>query len=106
MNFSHDPWVVVAAVVVGVLGAARLTRIAVADKFPPAAWVRSAWDRVTRDGDWSLLVHCHWCLGPWMFALSLGTGLVSDLHPVWWIFWGWLAGAYLTSMVVEFDEKD
>jgi hypothetical protein len=28
------------------------------------------------------------------------------MHWFWWLFWGWLAGSYLTAMVVEHDEKD
>lgn len=104
LSFPLDPWLLLAAAAVGILGAARLTRLITADKFPPAAWVRATWDRITRDGDWSLLAHCHWCLGPWMTLLALGTAFIGPLHPVWWLFWGWLAASYLTSMIVERDE--
>jgi hypothetical protein len=34
------------------------------------------------------------------------TAWLTDLHWGWWLFWGWLAGSYLTAMVVERDEKD
>jgi hypothetical protein len=105
-------WVWIAAVVVAVLGAARFTRLIVHDTYPPAVAVRQWWVRVTWDdktsteGRWGLLATCHWCASPYVFALVLGSGWLSDLHWGWWLFWGWLAGSYLTAMVVERDEKD
>jgi hypothetical protein len=97
---------IVAAVIVGVLSAARITRLLTQDTFPPAVWVRQKWDALTDDGPWSTLVHCHWCFGPWAALAVLLWGLLTDFHTPWWVFNGWLAGAYLTSMVVERDEKD
>lgn len=102
----------IAAAVVGVLGAGRLTRLVVHDHYPPAEAVRQWWVRITWDsekdaeGRWGLLATCHWCASPYVFALVLGSAWLSDLHWGWWLFWGWLAGAYLTAMVVERDEKD
>lgn len=104
LTFPVDPWLLLAAVVVGTLGAARLTRLIVHDSFPPAAWARSVWDGWTKDGSWAVLAHCHWCLGPWMTLLALATAFIGPLHVVWWLFWGWLAASYLTSMIVERDE--
>jgi hypothetical protein len=105
-------WVWVAAIVVGVLGGARLTRLIVHDSYPPAVAVRRWWLNVTwnkRDnveGSWGLLSTCHWCAGPYVFALVLFTAWITGLHWGWWLFWGWLAGSYLLAMVVERDEKD
>ena len=101
----------VLAVLVAVVGAARLTRIVTHDSWPPAAAVRAWWTRLfTREdgalSDWHLLAVCHWCFGPWAFAFALATAWATSLHPVWWVFWGWLAGSYLVSMIVERDEKD
>lgn len=101
-----DELVWAVAVVVGLLSAARLTRLLTQDSFPPAAWLRRKWDEVTDDGDWSILAHCHWCMGPWM-TLPVGAwALLSELHISWWLFNGWLAAAYVVSMIVERDEKD
>lgn len=97
-------WAAFAAVAVA--GSARLTRLVVHDSFPPAVWVRMRWDRVTRDGSWSTLAHCHWCLGPWLLALALVTAWATDVSVWWWLFWGWLGASYATSWLVEHDEKD
>lgn len=92
-------------VVVGILSAARLTRLLTQDSFPPAAWLRVKWDALTKDGPWSTLVHCHWCLSPW-FTLFIGAWMYfSHMHWTWWAFNGWLAASYLVAMVVERDEK-
>lgn len=98
----HSYWVV--AGVVGVLSAARLTRLLVADEFPPVVWFRIKWDEATKDGSWSKLVHCPWCAAPYFSAIVLAWALLSGLHWTWWVFNGWLAGAYLASMVVFHDE--
>lgn len=94
------------AVVVGILSAARLTRLLTQDSFPPAAWLRMKWDELTDDGPWSTLAHCHWCMGPWM-VLPVGLwAWLSELHVSWWVFNVWLAAGYVVSMIVERDEKE
>lgn len=102
-----DTLLVLAAVIVGVLSTGRLTRLVVADQFPPAVWLRIKWDTYTEEGrleGWNLLLHCHWCLAPWM-AIPVGLwGWLSDLHTSWWVFNLWLAGAYLASMIIDRDE--
>lgn len=104
-------WVWVAAAVVGVLGAGRATRLIVHDTYPPAVavrewWVRRTWGWSAEPGQWGKLVTCHWCASPYVFAVVLAWGWASSLHWSWWAFWGWLAGSYLTAMLVERDEKD
>ena len=99
-------WIVVAACVVGVLSAARVTRLVTQDDFPPSVRLRILWDTVTGDGSWSKLAHCHWCFSPYASAVVLASAILSELHPVWWVVNGWLAGSYLASMVVERDEKE
>lgn len=97
-------WLLVAACVVGVLSTARLTRLVTQDSFPPAAWLRIKWDTLTKDGPWSTLVHCHFCFSPYAGAVVLATAILTELHPWWWIINGWLAGAYVASIIVERDE--
>ena len=105
-------WFWAAAAAVAVLGAGRLTRLIVHDAYPPAVAVRRWWVRVTWnkdsevEGRWGLLATCHWCASPYVFAIALLSAWLTDLHWGWWLFWGWLAGSYLTAMVVERDEKD
>lgn len=94
------------AVIVGLLSAARLTRLVTQDTFPPAVWLRMKWDEITDDGPWSTLMHCHWCLGPWM-VIPVGLwGWLSEFHTPWWVVNVWLAAAYVVSMIVERDEKE
>lgn len=105
-------WFWLAAAVVGVFGAARLTRLIVHDTYPPAVavrqwWTKVTWNKKTNDaGRWALLVSCHWCASPYVFALVLISAWATSLHWGWWVFWGWLAGSYAAAIVVERDEKD
>jgi hypothetical protein len=69
------------AVVIGVVGAARLTRVIVFDDYPPAISFRVWWDSLTNDGAWSKLVHCPWCMGPWITLIMIASFLVSFLAP-------------------------
>jgi hypothetical protein len=103
-----DWWQAILAVIVGVVGAARLTRVLTIDDYPPTVAIRIWWDTITKDGPWAKLVHCPWCAGPWFTLAALVSFLVSFLHPAlgwaWWIFWGWLALSYFTSQYVYFDQ--
>lgn len=101
-------WVAVLAVIITVIGAARLTRLVTYDDYPPAIAARIWWDTVTKDGPWSKLAHCPWCFGPWATLAAILSFLVSFAAPwlgwAWWVFWGWLALSYLTSQYVFFDQ--
>lgn len=101
---TTDPLVIVAAVLVGVLGTARLTRLLTHDSYPPSEWVRVGWMNLTRHGQWSTLVTCPFCAAPYIVAASMAWGLLTDLHWSWWLFHGWLAASYAASMVVLRDE--
>lgn len=107
MILGLDWWVIALAVIVAIIGSARLTRLITHDAFPPVAWLRAKYeDRVPED--WSLLVHCPWCMGPWMFLVCMTWFVVSIFVPwlawPWWLFYIWMAGSYLTSQYVHFDE--
>lgn len=94
-----------AAVVVGVLSSARLTRLVVNDTFPPVEWLKFQFIRLVRGSEsWSKLVQCPWCLAPYATAAVLAWAVLSDLHWTWWAFNGWLAAAYVASMIVWRDE--
>lgn len=103
------PWWLVVAVLVAVLGVGRWTRLLVFDKFPPAAWVRQKWADLTKDrGDWALLLFCWWCAGPWIMLVCIGWFWLSFSAPwiaiAWWLFFGWGALSYVSSMIVARDE--
>jgi hypothetical protein len=102
----HTSFQIVAAVVVGVLAAARLTRLICFDSYPPSAWLRDRWRKWTKDGKWAGLVDCPYCAAPYCAAAVLAAGEVSDYAYWWWIFCGWLAGSYLAAIVVVFDGEE
>jgi sterol desaturase/sphingolipid hydroxylase (fatty acid hydroxylase superfamily) len=96
---------VLSAVIVGVLGSARLTRLLTQDAFPPAAWVRERWVRLVRGNEeWSIFIECPWCVSFWIVAANTAWALLSDFHWSWWLANGVLAAAYAAAWVVFHDE--
>ena len=95
-----------------VVTAARLTRLLTQDAYPPTAWLRSKWDGWTEGSDWNMLLHCHWCLAPWMvlpLLVAARFALADHLPPFhpWqllWMFMLWLTLSYAASWVVNNDE--
>lgn len=90
---------ILAAVLVGILASARLTRLLTEDTWPPSVWVRIKWSEFTEDGPWEDLVTCPWCASPWITGINLTVALISDLHPAWWIFNGWMAASLVVAWV-------
>lgn len=102
-----NEFLVVAAVLVGIVSSARLTRLLTADLFPPIVWFRIRWDNWMEDHgkeDWKKLFHCHWCMSLWTTIPVVLWGWLSDLHISWWIVNLILAMSYVNAMVVERDE--
>ena len=102
MNFYF--WLAVAAVTI--TSAARITRLFVYDAFPPSAWLRAKWDSLTHDGDWSLVAHCNYCASFWITIAVLGSGWISDWHPVWWFVNGVFGASYMAAILVQKDGED
>ena len=109
----------VAVVAATIIGAARLTRIAVYDKFPPAQWVRDKYLDATDGSGWALLALCGYCMSFWVTALVVGWGWLSDVYGppgeapqdalrflVWWVVIGTLAMSYLAAAFVANDGDD
>lgn len=111
MDWGNYPQLAVAAVV-AVLGVGRLSRLITYDAWPPSAWVRLLWANLTTGArfqkifgtGWDKLFFCQWCMTPWLMLGCVLWGVGTGLGPVWWIFWGTLALAYVASMVVVRDE--
>lgn len=59
--------------VVDVLAAARLTRLATKDSLPPLKDAREAALRRWRGSPWAVLVVCPWCFGFWFALLVFGV---------------------------------
>ena len=103
------PWWLVLAVLTAVLGVGRWTRLAVFDEFPPAMWVRATWTKLTKNhASWTKLIYCWWCFAPWMMLVAIGwfwVGFqVEWVMVAWWLFFGWGALSYASSMIVARDE--
>lgn len=103
-------WIAVLAIIVGIVGVARLTRVIVHDDFPPAVWWRTKWSEWTHDGPWAKLFLCWWCLSFWIALVCIGWFLLIDVSAfflwTWWIFWGALALSYLATMLIVRDEPN
>jgi undecaprenyl pyrophosphate phosphatase UppP len=104
----ENPWIALLAILVAVVGVARLTRAIVHDDFPPFVWWRIKWSTWTNDGPWSKLFLCWWCLSFWVALTCIGWFLLIDVNAFflwsWWIFWGGLALSYVATMLIVRDE--
>lgn len=99
-------WVAVA--VVTVMSAARLTRLATYDSFPPTAWLRDKYADATDGTKWQILAYCPYCASFWLTLLVVGSGWLSDWHTAWWLFNATMGASYLAAiaMVLDQDEDD
>lgn len=104
------PWTVLALFFIIVFGVGRLARLITYDAFPPSVAFRNRWAEITNNGPWEKLFSCYWCLTPWITLVALVWFVLAwdvEWAAIAWVaFWGWLAIAYLTSMVVNRDERD
>ena len=96
--------VVAAAASVGVVAAARLTRLVTKDHWPPMAWARRKYVELTGDSEWSVLAECPFCVAPYVVAVDLAWAIRSDLGAKWWIANGWFAASYAASLIVVRDD--
>ena len=101
---AKDPLSIAAAAAVGVMGAARLTRLVTKDQWPPMAYARRKYVELTRGSEWSVLAECPFCVAPYVVAADLAWALQSDLDKRWWVTNGWLAASYAASWIVVRDD--
>jgi hypothetical protein len=101
---TKDPLAIAAAATVGVVGAARLTRLVTKDHWPPMSFVRRKYVEMTKGSEWSVLAECPFCVAPYVVAADLAWALKSDLDKRWWVANGWLAASYAASWIVVRDD--
>lgn len=94
----------VAAVPVGIVAAARMTRLVTKDHWPPMSFVRRKYVELTEGTEWSVLAECPFCVAPYVVAADLAWALRSDLGRKWWIANGWFAASYAASLIVVRDD--
>ena len=99
-----DPLTVAAAAAVGVVAAARATRLVTKDHWPPMSFVRRKYTELTEGTEWSVLAECPFCVAPYVVAADLAWALTSDLDKKWWIANGWFAASYAASLIVVRDD--
>jgi hypothetical protein len=91
------------AAVVGIISAARLTRLLTQDNYPPVVWLRIKYQDRTEGTGWEDLVTCPYCAAPWIMAGIGLWGWLTEFQTAWWVFNVWLAASYLVAMVVVRD---
>lgn len=104
-DFLPDTYVAtILAAIFLVGGTARVVRLITADTFPPAVWLRIKWQAITKDGEWSVIAECPWCLPPYILAPNAAWALLSDYHWSWWMFNIFMTFIYIVSWLVFHDE--
>jgi hypothetical protein len=101
---SEFEWV--AAAIVSVVSAARITRLVTVDDLPPAKWLRHKYDELTGSSDWSLLMFCGYCFGVWAGFGVVLWGWLVDFDTAWWVFNGGMSVAYLAAILMAHDGDD
>lgn len=104
-------WLAVALVVI--TSAARLTRLATFDLFPPVKWLREKYAARTDGSDWQVVAYCGYCASFWLTALVVLTGLwagvldqygsLDNWQSAWWIVNGTLGASYLAAILMAHD---
>lgn len=110
-------WVAFAATLV--LSAARLTRLAVYDKFPPVQYLRNRYLDAVDGSGWGLLALCGYCMSFWITGLVLLWAWFAGVLPtggphataevwthVWWLVNGAFAASYLAASYIANDGDD
>lgn len=103
-----------AVVAATIISSARLTRLAVYDKFPPIQWLRGKYLDANDGNGWALLALCGYCMSFWITGLVVGWGLLAGVYDrehtpesvVWWIINGIFAMSYLAAAFVANDGDD
>ncbi len=101
---QKDPLTIAAAAAVGVVAAARATRLVTKDHWPPMSFVRRKYVEKTEGTEWSVLAECPFCVAPYVVAVDLAWALRSGLGSKWWIANGWFAASYAASLIVVRDD--
>jgi hypothetical protein len=108
-------WVAVA--IVTIISAARLTRLATVDKFPPVKAVRNWYEDKTDGSDWQWLTLCGYCFSFWETLIIVTWGLLAGVYAppergdmyddiafsVWWIFNATFAASYAAAVFMARD---
>lgn len=106
---TDDRFLLVLAIITGVIATARATRLVVDDTWPPIVRFREWYtDRVP--ARWEPLVECPFCASTWLavpnvvwFALMIRWPDAWWLSVPWWIANGWFALIYVAAIITTRD---
>lgn len=107
--FHFEPIHPVLAYFALIVGSARIVRLITWDHYPPAVWLRMKWDAKTEQSDWNLLLHCGYCLAPWVVLLNGAAWWAAtelDLLALWYLPNLLLAVAYVSAITMAYDGDD
>jgi hypothetical protein len=103
----------VAVVAVTIVSAARLTRLATVDKFPPVKAIRDWYEEKTDGSGWQWLTLCGYCFSFWATLPIMVWGDLAGVYrtPIdtslsaqaWWAFNLLFFTTYLAAMVMARD---
>lgn len=105
-NLNIDTATLVAAVIVGVLSVARTARLLTHDTLPPVVKFREWASARLEESDWEELIHCPFCMAPYLAAGMIAWAWVSELHWTWWLINGWWGLCYVAAIVVAYDQPE
>lgn len=104
-----QPFVLVLAIVTGVLALARAVRLVVDDTYPPMEKGREFLLRHLPTS-WHELVECPFCVAPYLALPAVGwfATLIAWPHAtanlwVWWLVNSWAAVSYVAAMITTRD---
>lgn len=69
------------------------------------------WDTLTHESAWNKLLHCQFCLTPYLTAGLLGWYWLAERSDgvwddMWWIANGVWAVSYLAAILVAYDQPE
>jgi len=89
-----EPFVLIAAFIIGTLACTRIVRLIVDDEYPPTMWLTEQFVRRVPE-KWGKLVECPWCCAPYVVLVDMIWAWSTDLHWTWWFGNVWAAVAWL-----------
>ena len=100
-----EPFVLVIAIIVGVLSVTRVVRLIVDDAWPPVTRLRDIYARKASE-EWLPLIECPWCVAPYVslpavawFALLVAFPSWTAVLWIWWVVNAWAAVSWLAAYI-------
>lgn len=120
-----DPFMLVLAIITGLLAVTRVTRLIVDDDYPPIVWLKDRYvvwlvrkfraeesnENARRADRWAKLVECPWCTAPYVALPAVVWFALLVQFPTWtvnnWLWWcvnGWAAASWVAAFATLRDQ--